>query len=176
MAPTIQMGDYVMVEITPLVRLCDIVVYRAPAPRGTAEVDYIRRIIALPGDQVAYVGGRLRLNGKIASREPVGSGDHVTIYRETLPNGCSYLIQEMDDNGIFDNTSEVTLQPGTFYGLGDNRDDAMDSRVPTVGPIPIENILGTAVMIYWAQDGKRIGLTLKPTKGNTMTPTSSSSP
>ncbi len=166
MAPTVQMDDYIMVETTPSghppVRPCDIVIYRKPAPTGTPEVDYIRRVIALPGDQVAYVGGRLRLNGKIVSREQVGSGDHVTIYRETLPSGCSYLIQEMDDYRIFDNTAEVTVPPGTFYGLGDNRDDAMDSRVPTVGPIPIDNILGRAVMIYWAKDRRRIGLTLAP--------------
>ena len=50
MAPTVQMDDYVMVETTPLVRSCDIVVYRKPAPTGTPEVDYIRRVIALPGD------------------------------------------------------------------------------------------------------------------------------
>ena len=91
----------------------------------------------------------------------------------------------MDDNRIFDNTPEVTVPRGTFYGLGDNRDDAMDSRVPTVGPIPIENILGTAVMIYWAKDPKRIGLMLSPTNQSSgggdrtngeVPPTSSSSP
>ena len=49
MAPTVQMNDFVMVEITPVVRRCDIVVYRKPAPTGTPEVDYIRRVIALPG-------------------------------------------------------------------------------------------------------------------------------
>lgn len=164
MAPSVQVDDYILVETTPVVRRCDIVIYRVPAPAGTPEVDYIRRIIGLPGDQIAYVGGRLRFNGQVASRERVESGDHVTIYRETLPSGCSYLIQEMDDYRIFDNTAEVTVPPGTFYGLGDNRDDAMDSRVPTVGPIPIENIIGSAVLIYWAKDRSRIGVMLTPSE------------
>jgi signal peptidase I len=171
MAPTIQIGDYVVVETIPAghaaVRPCEIVLYRTPPPAGTPELKYFRRVIALPGDRVSYVGGRLRLNGEIVSRVPVGSGDHVTIYRETLPNGCSYLIQEMDDDRSFDNTAETVVPPGTFYGLGDNRDDAMDSRVPTVGPIPIDNVLGRALTISWAKDPSRIGATLSPSSSNT---------
>jgi signal peptidase I len=91
MAPTVQLDDLVLVEVPPSwqppIRPCDVVAYRKPAPAGAPEVDYLRRVVALPGDRVAYVSGRLRLNGVVVPREQVGTGEQVTIYRETLPIG-----------------------------------------------------------------------------------------
>ena len=113
--------------------------------------------MALPGDRVGYVGGRLRLNGKSVAREQVGSGAEGTIYRETLPSGCNYLIRERDDNGPLDDTGLSTVPPASFYALGDDRDDSLDSRVPSVGPIPFDNYRGRVVLIYWSKDWSRIG-------------------
>jgi len=161
MVPALRVDDYVLVQRTPaggsVIRPCDVVVFRKPGLAREAEVDYVKRAIALPGDRVGYVGGRLRLNGKFVAREQVGSDAEGTTYRETLPSGCSYLIRERYDDGPLDNTGESTVPPDSFYALGDNRDDSMDSRVLSFGPIPFNNYRGRVVLIYWSKDWSRIG-------------------
>jgi signal peptidase I len=164
MAPTMLVGDYVYAQgpstAGPLIRPCDIVVFRKPGPVGGAETISAKRVVAMPGDRVGYVGGRLRLNGKFVAREQVGTDGDATIFRETLPSGCSYLIQEWDDYGPLDNTGESTVPPDSFYALGDNRDDSLDSRMRSIGPIPFDNYRGRVLLIYWSKDWRRIGTIL----------------
>jgi signal peptidase I len=166
MAPTIQYADLVLVEPppagNPVVQRCDVVVVRAPGAVGEKERDYFRRVVALPGDRVAYVDGRLSLDGKVVPRESMGLDHGATIYRETLPSGCNYLIREIDDRYPQDNTAETTVPPGTFYVLADNRDQGMDSRMAAFGTVPIGNLRGRAVSIYWANDRTQIGARLSP--------------
>jgi signal peptidase I len=161
MVPALRNGDYVMAQRTPgagfVIRPCDIAVFRKPGLEA-AEMDYVKRVVALPGDRVGYVEGRLRLNGQFVSREQVGTDGYAKIYRETLPSGCSYLIQEMSDQEVLDNTAETTVPPGSFYALGDNRDDSLDSRVQSFGPVPFDNYRGRVMLIYWSKDWHRIGM------------------
>ena len=78
----------------------------------------------------------------------------VTQYMETLPNGRRHLILERSDNGMLDNTPEYIVPAGHYFGMGDNRDDSVDSRVLAgVGYIPRENLVGRADVLFFSTNG-----------------------
>eukprot|EP00873_Tetraselmis_striata_P030317 jgi/Tetstr1/450581/TSEL_037617.t1 len=128
----------------------DIAVIR-PVPQSE---NYVKRVIGLPGDQIQMIDGRLTINGETVEREQVGttvdrdsSGVDIPVieYRETLPNGVSYVTQEISDNAQFDNTGVYTVPPGHYFMMGDNRDRSLDSRsLSAVGYVPFENFVGKA--------------------------------
>ena len=164
MIPTILIDDYIaaLMPAAPqaAIRPCEIAVFKKPGSPDKPEVDYVKRVVAVAGDHVAYVAGRLRLNGELVPREKIRVEGSTTIFRETLPNGCSYLIQDMRDGSPLDDVEEIVVPPGHFYGLGDNRDDSLDSRAPVIGPIPDENYRARPFIVYWAKDWHRIGTLL----------------
>jgi signal peptidase I len=122
--------------------------------------DYIKRVIGLPGDTIQVREGRLYIKQAgqadfvLVERERIGetrdvgtSGPaDVTVYRETLPNGVTHIIQEVSDNQPFvDNTREYPVPPGHYFMMGDNRDRSQDSRfLAEVGYVPFGNLIGKA--------------------------------
>jgi len=78
-------------------------------------------------------------------------------YRETLPGGPSYTVLDQVDNGPADNFGPVRVPPGRIFLMGDNRDDSLDSRFGSVeggiAMVPVENLIGRAVMTFWSTDG-----------------------
>ena len=76
---------------------------------------------------------------------------------ETLPNGVSYDALDLQDNSFLDDTQEYVVPAGHYFMMGDNRDNSLDSRVPSeVGYVPFENIIGKAQIIFLSmRDGKR---------------------
>ena len=79
-------------------------------------------------------------------------------YRETLPNGVSYMTSDATPTGGLDNTQIYTVPPDHYFAMGDNRDNSLDSRVPSVGFIPSENLVGRAEFIFHSlEDGTSIG-------------------
>lgn len=179
MAPTLVPGDYVVVSkisygygaySLPLVTVGlsyripagwlpqrgDVVVFRVPGPGA---VDFIKRVVGLPGDRIRLTKNVLSINGVAVQRERAGdqvvegSSQRATRYRETLPNGVSYTTLVLTDNGPLASTPEYTVPPGRYFTLGDNRDNSVDSRMAKqVGYVPAENLIGRAEFIVFSTD------------------------
>ena len=137
----------------------DVVVFKFPP---NPSLDYIKRVIGLPGDRIQMRDGQLFINGEPVKREKVGQIDNpditemnrpVDVYRETLPNGVSYDTLDLSPNAITDNTQEYVVPAGHFFMMGDNRDNSTDSRFPPpsgVGFVPAENLVGRANIIFFS--------------------------
>jgi signal peptidase I len=139
----------------------DVVVFRTPKDNS---VDYVKRVVGLPGDRIQMRQGQLILNDRPVTRVALASvpggsacgvdaGTGIKRWRETLPNGASYVTYDCVDNGYLDNTSVYTVPSGHFFALGDNRDNSTDSRMMSVmGFIPMDNLVGKVTRIFWSLD------------------------
>ena len=78
-------------------------------------------------------------------------------YRETLPNGISYTVLDQVDSPRADHFPETVVPAGHLFLMGDNRDDSLDSRYALVeggiGFVPMENLVGQALVTFWSTDG-----------------------
>ena len=138
----------------------DVVVFRLPKEDS---VDYIKRVIGLPGDHIQMIGGVLHINGKPVERERIedfvesdaeGTTTRAKRWRETLPNGVSYETLDLQDNGFLDNTPVYTVPAGHYFMLGDNRDNSTDSRVLSqVGYVPYDHLIGRVDTVMFSLDG-----------------------
>ncbi len=136
------------------------IVFKLPRDGHT---DYIKRLIGLPGDRIQVRGGVVYINGKgvprdemtpTTERTPFGFGRPVQRYKETLPNGRSYVTYSYGSDGDVDNTPVYVVPAGHYFMMGDNRDNSQDSRFPEetgVGYVPFENLEGRAdlILLSW---------------------------
>lgn len=184
MIPTLLVGDYLFVSkfsygyskysfpFSPnlfqgrifgsLPKRGDVAVFRLPRDPS---IDYIKRIVGLPGDSIQMIQGHLYINGKELPRDPDGTymteGDNdgppmlLKKYIETMPDGLKHPILKASDDGPLDNTQVYHVPPGYVFGMGDNRDDSLDSRVlDAVGYIPVQNLVGKADFIFFSIDAR----------------------
>ncbi|MGI8932023.1 MAG: signal peptidase I [Sphingomicrobium sp.] len=159
----------------------DIVVFVGPVGE-----DVVKRVIGLPGDLVAIDGGSLILNGQPVPRDRLedyamtvspnspcqvatpsgsivdaskrlGQSCNYPAYRESLPDGPTYVVLDQTDRSRADNFPPVVVPRGTLFLMGDNRDDSLDSRYPVeadgVGFIPIDQVVGRAELAFWSTNG-----------------------
>jgi signal peptidase I len=144
----------------------DIAVFKLPTD---TKVDYIKRVIGLPGDRIQMKQGVLHINGVAIKKERVADyvdptqehgssgGTLVPQFVETLPNGVQYRVLDSESQGDADSTVEYTVPTGHYFMMGDNRDNSVDSRfLSEVGFVPIENFVGRAdVMFFSVKPGVR---------------------
>ena len=157
----------------------DVVVFKAPP---SDRIDYIKRVIGLPGETVQMRGGQMFLNGRAIPKlriddfvapvsanspcfapefsEAASDGNtrcRYPRYRETLPGGKSYDVLDIA-SGDADDTRVFTVPAGHLFLMGDNRDKSADSRFPAVdgggiGFVPVENLVGRAWVTVFSTDG-----------------------
>lgn len=129
-------------------------------PRDTAST-FVSRVVGLPGETIELRGGTLLINGTAVPKAPAGdfktrakTGRMISIsrFRETLPNGVSYDVLDQEPAGPGDNAGPFQVPADHYFVLGDNRDNASDSRFPRqVGTIPFDNFYGRALRIFFSR-------------------------
>lgn len=175
MMPTLLIGDFILVnKFSYGVRLPvintkvaevgspqrgDIVVFRFPQDPS---VDYIKRIVGLPGDRIAYYNKQLYVNGHPIQQtrlgDYVGAGKGITMTGAALLNedlsGVSHdiLIRE----GQPSVQGEFMVPAGNYFVMGDNRDNSNDSRY--WGTVPERNLVGKAFLIWMNWDWENGGV------------------
>ncbi|MCR4420733.1 MAG: signal peptidase I [Clostridia bacterium] len=132
MEPTLVPGDRVMVNKL-VYRLGDpepgdVIVFRYPPD---PHIVYIKRVVAVGGQSVELRNGQLFVDGQKVQEE--------------------YLPQNPGGGGDF---GPVKVPAGTYFVMGDNRNNSQDSRV--WGPVPRQNLLGKAQLLYWPPDRFRV--------------------
>src|SRR6202044_3358599 len=101
----------------------DVVVFRLPKDDS---IDYIKRVIGLPGDKIQMIDGVLNINGEPVKHERIedfvtdddGTMQRVKRYNETLSKGAVYTTLALTENGCYDNTPVYTVPAGPYFMMG----------------------------------------------------------
>ena len=176
MMPTLLTGDFILVNKfdygfrlpitnTKLVEFSkpnrgDVIVFRYPNYEknpGYSGVDFIKRIVAGPGDVISYKNDQLSLNGKSMNIKKIGPYSAVDSGK---PMNNYQLVQELLDsmphemllnpNGQSKEIPEITIPDGHYFVMGDNRSHSSDSRF--WGFVPEDYIIGRAIGIWMHWD------------------------
>jgi signal peptidase I len=178
MMPTLLAGDFILVNKftyglrVPILnntfidvgqpKRGDVIVFHYPPDPS---IDYIKRVVGVPGDKIAYRDKQLYVNGEkldvqfVDDYQYVGSGLNMVYakrYKEKLGERPHDILIE-EDTIVID--AEVEVPEGHYFAMGDNRDNSRDSRV--WGFVPENNLVGKAFFIWWNFDNfGRIGNTI----------------
>ncbi len=169
MMPTLLIGDFILVNKfgygirLPIVdtkivdlgapRRGDVIVFRSPENPATP---FIKRVVGLPGDRIAYYNKVLYVNGKPAEQVILGN-------YSVSGSGASMSGASLRKENLVGHVHEILVQPGpplfngkmvvpenNYFVLGDNRDNSRDSRF--WGTVPDEMLIGRAFMIWMSWD------------------------
>ena len=158
----------------------DVVVFRHPV----TGVDFIKRVVGMPGERLQMRGGVLHIDDVPAPQEPAGQFVEVfqrqgpigslpicanagvglggecikNRFTETLPGGSSHIVLDVRQTAL-DDTPVYTVPEGHFFFMGDNRDNSNDSRVMPpngLGFVPYENLIGRADRVMFSAAGRSL--------------------
>lgn len=164
MIPTLRIGDFILVNRFAYGLRCpigdckilamndpkrgDVVVFRYPVD---PKMDFIKRVIGLPGDSIRYVGKQLTVNGELATQTAIGrfGGRMDNELKESL-GGVQHSILINADRPVQD--FEFTVPAGQYFMMGDNRDGSSDSRY--WGTVPEANLKGRAFFVWMSWDSE----------------------
>jgi len=171
MSPSLRPNERFFADMRPRpdVGRGELVIVRDASGRGR-----VYRVVGLPGDRLTIRAGVPIINGLKAEEVNAGSFTYMSSFegavslqrlRETLPGETgTHDILNAGDGTLVDDMAEVIVPGDHIFVLGDNRDRAADSRVNTsfngVGFIPVSNIMGRPLFIYWSSKRERIGMQL----------------
>lgn len=133
----------------------DIAVFRFPPDPS---VNYIKRVIGLPGDLIQMRNGTLYINdkkiekiadGKFSDEQDYGLAINIDKFLEVMPDGKKITTIDLYKDAPQDNTGIYEVPQGHYFMMGDNRDNSQDSRfLDQVGFVPEENLIGKARFIF----------------------------
>jgi len=134
----------------------DVVVFRLPRDPS---VDYIKRVIGLPGDEIVIENGLIYINdGLIEQSQNIDTDKYLSIFPTSSLitekiSDRSYTVMSLENNAIGDNTGIYIVPENHYFFMGDNRDNSLDSRfVDQVGTVPFENLIGRAEFLFFSSD------------------------
>ncbi|MEP7271441.1 MAG: signal peptidase I [Acidobacteriota bacterium] len=145
------------------IRRGDIIVFKFPE---NPTVSYVKRVVGLPGDKVSVRGTRVLVNDQELPEQRVtvrllGTeySSHPEIATEPAPAGARYRVyyddhdHDLGESDLGSTTSfairePVIVPPNSYFALGDNRDNSLDSRY--WGFVPRSNVIGRALYVYWS--------------------------
>lgn len=160
MLPTLRIGDFILVSKfsygikLPVLNKTlvdtgspdrgDVAVFRFP---DNPKIDYIKRVVGLPGDLIGYINRQLVINGEPVSLVPSES-------EKPAPAGLAEFEEDLDGavhkiylrQGLFGIDQQVRVPEGHYFVMGDNRDNSHDSR--GWGFVPEKNLVGRAFLIW----------------------------
>ncbi|MBZ0070226.1 MAG: signal peptidase I [Gammaproteobacteria bacterium] len=175
MMPTLLVGDFILVnKFAYGLRLPvlnskvvavgepqrgDVVVFRYPEDPS---IDYIKRVVGLPGDRISYHDKILHINGVAMPQAEIGryvgigsgvSSSGASLREERLGDVVHQILVRPGSGGV---EGEIEVPAGHYFMMGDNRDNSKDSRY--FGPVPEANLVGKAFMIWMNWDSAAGGV------------------
>lgn len=177
--PTLLMGDFILVNkydygtrlpvAHNIVRQGsepkrgDVIVFRWPP---NPSIDFIKRVIGVPGDKISYVNKELTINGtkipqtflqKQTVSDDGGEMIEVLQNQEDLLGVKHQIYLEPNKHGL--DYTDIVVPPGQYFVMGDNRDDSADSRF--WGFVSNKDIVGKAVLVWMSWDSQNTGIRWK---------------
>jgi len=174
MLPTLLIGDYILVNKyeygirlpitkTKIFNISepkrgDVIVFRYP---GNEDINFIKRVIGIPGDKIKYYNKQLYVNGVIYKKSKQETHEYLSVFgRQELEifteNDNQKIYNILNDNMSPVNDDEFFVPENKYFVMGDNRDHSSDSRY--WGFVPEKNLVGEAFLIWMNFDSKNFSM------------------